>query len=96
MKNGQPARRKGDGGCRRGNYDWKPLGQTLDELKRVVIKRIDVVGPVPRSFAADRPFPIQRSFLRRALAYQRRESMMQWDVSHLTPTGSDFLVSRFH
>jgi len=125
-----------------GNYDWRPLGATLEALKAAGIAQVEVVGPVPR-WNPSLPVVLARfgvgfgelpertelgldpstrqldSELRRFV--ERRgatyvspygilcnaegclvrvgatvDSMMQWDVSHLTRRGSEFLVSRFH
>ena len=123
-----------------GNFDWMRLGLTLQALQRAGVRRIEVVGPVPRWLpslpivlirngatmaetprrlkrgldpeiagldAAMRPFVEQHGagYLSPYAALcnasgcltrigDQPESILQWDVSHLTAAGSNYLVAR--
>ena len=124
-----------------GNYKWEKLEKTMQGLKKRGIKRIDIVGPVPRwhpslpvvltrfgvgfsevprhtTLGLDPAVKQLDSQMKKfAEAHganfispytilcdmngcltrvgDRVESMMHWDVSHLTQAGSEYLVSRF-
>jgi len=123
-----------------GNYDWQLLGRTLEALKQLGIRRIEVVGPMPQwlpslpivlirngATMAETPLRAIRGtdprvaridgemkvFVeQRGARYlspysilcnadgcltrigERPESMLQWDASHLTLAGSDYVVGR--
>ncbi len=123
-----------------GNFDWMRLGLTLQALQRAGVRRIEVVGPVPRwlpslpivlirngATMAETPLRLKRGLdpeiasldaTMRPFVEQhgarylspyaalcdaggcltrigdQPESMLQWDVSHLTAAGSDYLVAR--
>lgn len=124
-----------------GNYKWEKLEKTMQGLKKLGIKRIDIVGPAPRwhpslpvvltrfgvgfselprhtTLGLDPAVKQLDSQMKKfAEAHganfispytilcdmngcltrvgDRVESMMHWDVSHLTQAGSEYLVSRF-